>query len=253
MLLAVSFERFVPGSFAPEPVFTLENYGRAFSPVYTKVLLDTMWVSAVSAVLTVAGAFPLAFYVVRSKSRVRKFVLGFLVASFFVQLLIRIYSFLHVFGEGGLLNQLLVLFGFSKVQWLGGWLPIIISMAHQGIPLAILVQMGSIRTINPEVEQAARILGADDVRTFLRITLPLSLPGIIASAVLSFTGAAAAFVTPLILGGGRLMMMANYIYFRFTDVLNYPFGSAMSVLLLVVSLMGAYGTTAVLSRYVRVR
>jgi ABC-type spermidine/putrescine transport system permease subunit I len=253
ILLGVSFEKFVPGSFVPEPVFTLENYNRAFSPVYMKVLTDTLWVSAVTAVLTVILAYPLAFYVVRSQSVTRKIVMAFLITSFFVQLIVRIYAFLHVFGDGGVLNQLLLFLGFHKVQWLGGWWPIIISMVHQGIPLAILVQMGSIKAINPELENAARILGANDTTTFRRITLPLSLPGIIASAVLSFTGAASAFVTPLLLGGGRVWMVANYVYVRFTDVLNYPFGSAMSVLLLVLSLVAAYGTTALLSRYVKIK
>jgi putative spermidine/putrescine transport system permease protein len=253
ILLAMSFETFVPGSFVPEPVFTLDNYGRAFSPAYVKVLNDTMWVSAVTSVLTVILAYPLAFYVVRSRSVTKKIVMAFLITSFFVQLIVRIYAFLQVFGDGGVLNQFLLFLGFPKVQWVGGWWPIIISMVHQGIPLAILVQMGSIKAINPEVEYAARILGASDTTTFLKITVPLSLPGIIASAVLSFTGAASAFVTPLLLGGGRVWMVANYVYVRFTDVLNYPFGSAMSVVLLVLALVASYGTTALLSKYVRIK
>ena len=253
ILLATSFETFVPGSFVAEPVLTLENYSRALSPVYMKVLTDTLWVSGVTAVLTVILAYPLAFYLVRSRSVTRKIVMAFLITSFFVQLIVRIYAFLQVFGDGGVLNQLLLLLGFQKAQWLGGWWPIIISMIHQGIPLAVLVQMGSIKTINPELEYAARSLGASDTTTFFKITVPLSLPGLIASAVLSFTGAASAFVTPLLLGNGRVWMVANYVYIRFTDVLNYPFGSAMSGILLVLSLLVAYGTTALLSRYVKVK
>ena len=253
ILLAVSFETFVPGSFVPAPVFTLENYDRAFSPVYMKVLTDTLWVSGVTAILTVVLAYPLAFYLVRSRSVTRKIVMAFLITSFFVQLIVRIYAFMQVFGDGAVLNQALLFLGFGKVEWLGGWWPIIISMVHQSIPLAVLVQMGSIKTINPELEYAAKILGAGDTSTFLKITVPLSLPGIIASAVLSFTGAASAFVTPLLLGSGRVWMVANYVYVRFTDVLNYPFGAAMAGILLVLSLVVAYGTTTLLSRYVKVR
>ncbi|RLI41078.1 hypothetical protein DRO69_12045 [Candidatus Bathyarchaeota archaeon] len=113
--------------------------------------------------------------------------------------------------------------------------------------------MGSIKSINPEVEEAAKILGASSIQTFFKITLPLSLPGVIASILLSFTGAASAYVTPLVLSQGRVFMIGNYIYDRFINVVNYPFAAAMSVVLLFISLTIAYGISGVLSRWVRVK
>jgi len=179
--------------------------------------------------------------------------MGFLITSFFMQLLVRVYAFYQVYGSDGVLNQVLSFLGLPRQDWLGGPWPIIVSMVHQGIPIAALVQMGSIKNINPEVEDASKVLGASEVQTFFKITLPLSLPGIIASALLSFTGAASAYVTPLVLSQGRVFMIGNYIYDRFINVVNYPFAAAMSVILLIISLTVAYGINGVLSKWVRIK
>lgn len=254
LLLANSFYTYVPGQFTPALIFTLHNYYDVFRPVYANAIVLTLWISVATTILTVILAYPLAFYLVRSKSSfLKKFVMGFLIASFFMQLLVRVYAFYQVYGIDGILNQTLNLFGLPSQDWLGGPWPIVVSMAHQGIPIAVLVQMGSIKSINPEVEDASKILGASGIQTFCKITLPLSLPGLIASILLSFTGAASAYVTPLVLSQGRVFMMGNYIYDRFINVVNYPFAAAMSVILLIVSLAVAYGISGVLSRWVRVK
>jgi ABC-type spermidine/putrescine transport system permease subunit I len=254
LLLVQSFYTYVPGQFRPDPVFTLQNYAGVFSPTYLNAMTLTLWISVITTILTVILAYPLSHYLVRSKaSFTKKFVMGFLVASFFMQLLVRVYAFYHVYGQEGILNQLLSLFGLPAQDWLGGPWPVIVSMVHQGIPIAVLVQMSSIKTVNPEVEEAAKILGASNAQTFFKITLPLSLPGIIAASLLSFTGSASAYVTPLILSQGRVLMMANYIYDRFTNVLNVPFAAAMAVILLLLSLFVAYGINGVLSRWVKIK
>ena len=194
VLLSTSLHPFVPGSLEASPEFTLENYGRVFSSVYLSTLVLTIRISLITAVFAVIMAYPLANYLVRSRSgRIRTFVMAFLIGSFFIQLLIRVYAFLHVFGGGGVVNQLLLFFGFDAIEWIGGEWPVTVSMVHQTIPLAVLVLMGSIKSINPEIEDAARVLGATGIQTFLRVTLPLSLPGIISSSVLAFAGATSAF------------------------------------------------------------
>jgi ABC-type spermidine/putrescine transport system permease subunit I len=252
LLLAQSFYTYDPNFFLPKPIFTLENYRIVLSPPYSKAITLTLWISATTTILTVILSYPLSFYLVRSKTGLaKKFVMGFLIASFFMQLLIRIYSFYHVFGQEGVLNQTLTFFGLPTQDWLGGPWPIAVSMVHQSIPIAVLVMMGSIKTINPEVEDAAKILGANGVETFFKVTLPLSLPGIIAASLLSFTGSASAYVTPLVLSQGKVLMMANYIYNRFLDVVNYPFAAAMSVVLLILSLSVSYGISGVLNRWVK--
>ncbi|MEM4733150.1 MAG: ABC transporter permease [Candidatus Bathyarchaeia archaeon] len=254
LLLAQSFYTYVPGQIRPEFTFTLQNYAEVFRPVYVNAITLTLWISLVTTIFTVILAYPLAFYLVRSKSGfLKKFVMGFLITSFFMQLLVRVYAFYQVYGSEGVLNQLLTLFGLPRQDWLGGPWPIIVSMVHQSIPIAVLVQMGSIKSINPEVEEASKILGASGIQTFYKITLPLSLPGVIASALLSFTGAASAYVTPLVLSQGRVFMMGNYIYDRFINVVNYPFAAAMSVVLLLVSLTISYGINGVLSRWVKIK
>jgi|YelNatPaOPRAMG01_1025707.scaffolds.fasta_scaffold23254_2 ABC-type spermidine/putrescine transport system permease subunit I len=254
LLLAQSFYVYVPGQIRPEFTFTLQNYAEVFRPVYANAIILTLWISVVTTIFTVILAYPLAFYLVRSKSGfLKKFVMGFLITSFFMQLLVRVYAFYQVYGSDGVLNQVFSLFGLPRQDWLGGPWPIIVSMVHQGVPIAVLVQMGSIKSINPEVEEASKILGASGIQTFFKITLPLSLPGVIASILLSFTGAASAYVTPLILSQGRVFMMGNYIYDRFINVVNYPFAAAMSVVLLFVSLTIAYGISGILSKWVRVK
>lgn len=253
-LLSMSFYTYVPNQIQPDPILTLENYQLVFSPTYFDILTRTLWISLISCALTVFGAYPLAYYLARSKSeQKRKLLLAFLISSFFLQLLVRIFAFLHVFGRNAVVNQVLMLFGLEPVEWLGGPWPVIVSMAHQGIPLAVLVQMGAIKAIDPEIEEAAKILGASNIQTFYKITLPLSLAGIVASILLSFTGAASAFITPMILGGGRFWMMGNYIYFRFSDILNYPLGAAMSFVLFGLSIIVAYGMGGLLSRWIKIK
>jgi ABC-type spermidine/putrescine transport system permease subunit I len=254
LLLIQSFYKYVPGQIRPEFTFTFANYGQAFSSVYLNSIGLTLWISILTTLITLILAYPLSFYLVRSRSGfAKKFVMGFLITSFFMQLLVRIYAFYNIYGSGGILNEILLFFGYPAQDWLGGPWPVIISMVHQSIPIAVLVQMGSIKTINPEVEEAAKILGASETQTFYKVTLPLSLPGIIASSLLSFTGAASAYVTPLVLSQGRVLMMANYIYDRFVNVVNYPFAAAMSTILLVISLIVAYGINGVLSKWVKVK
>ncbi len=254
LLLAMSFYTYVPGKLTPLPVFTLENYKIAiFNPVYRNILISTLRMSLITTFFTVLLAYPIAYKMIRTTHvRAKKILMTFLIISFFMVIIIRVFAFIHVLGDGGIINQFLVLLGFQKMEFIGKESSVIISMVHQIIPLAVLSLMGSIKNIEPEYEEAAKILGATEFQTMLRVILPLSLPGIIASSLLSFAQAASAFITPMILGGGMIWMMANTIYMRFTDVLNYPLASAMSAVLLVVSLSTAYGMDVLLSRWIKV-
>jgi putative spermidine/putrescine transport system permease protein len=154
LLLAMSFYTYVPGKLTPLAVFTLENYKIAlFNSVYRDILISTLRMSLITTFFTVLLAYPIAYKMIRTTHvRAKKFLMTFLILSFFMVIIIRVFAFIHVLGDGGMINQLLVFLGFKKMNFIGKEVSVIISMVHQIIPLAVLSLMGSIKNIEPEYE-----------------------------------------------------------------------------------------------------
>ncbi len=128
-----------------------------------------------------------------------------------------------------------------------------IGLVHFEIPVTVLALIGAIRNVGLHIEEAAQSLGASKARCFLAITLPLSMPGIVAGGVLAFTSAVSAFTIPAFLGKGIVNMASNLIYDRFSDVFDFPEGSALAMILLVWSIALSFGLSIFLVRVVRRR
>jgi len=241
MLADMSLHRYVP--FAPSIVvggYTLDSYLIFFNPVeaYLRVLYDTLAISLYSVVLTILLGFSIAHFLARTKHvRMRKLVMSITIASFFTGTLVRVYSWVIMLGQGGVVNTVLYALGFERLRLIGTDTAIILGLIHSSLSLAILVLVGSIRNVDPSVEQAAWTLGADPITTFIRITLPLSMPGILAAFVILYAWDATAFLVPMILGAGTHLFIANLIYDKFMSTTNFPMGSAISVVFILISLL----------------
>lgn len=201
---------------------------------YLSVLWRTVRISLVVTFLTAVVGYPLAVYLSQGKRRGRAIVTMVVLAPMMVSAVVRSYGWIMILGPNGVLVKLLRAVGFAQApSLLYTELGIVIALTHVFLPFMVLAITGSLQQINPSLPLAANNLGAGWVRTFWRVTLPLSMPGITAGAVIVFCLAASGFVTPALVGGSSVPVMSYLVYQEGLLTLNWPFASAVAVILLV--------------------
>ena len=208
-----------------------------------------MRIAAISTCVVLIISYPLAYILAKSANEwLVKSTLVLVFLSFFMGGVVRTYSWLVMLLPNGLIPSLLSHLGFTDIKLLNTEFGVILGLTNFLIPFATLALVPSIRNIDPFLLEAAMSLGATRTRAFLRLTLPLSVPGIIAAVTLSFSLGVSAFMTPLILGGGIINMLSNLVYIRFAEIADYPFGAAIGAITLVTSLAIFYGINLVLTK-----
>ncbi len=236
-LLRYSILEFIPGSLRTGGA-TLRNIQQVAAPQYVHALSDTIILSLQTTVLTLLASYPVAYALERGRSpRLRSLLLILTLAPFFTGAIVRTYAWILVLGNSGLVNSLLLKTGLltTPYQMLFTTKGVLVGLVHFSMPAMILVLAAGISHIDPTYERAAASLGAAPLRAFLRVTLPLSLPGVISGAVLVFAWTFSAFPTPELLGGGRVKMIANVVKDLTLDSFNWPGGAAFAVVALAVS------------------
>ena len=222
------------------PDFTLEHYIYFFkNPLYIKVMWITLQISFISTFTALLVGYPVAYVLQRASSGIRNFFLMAIVLSFMISLLVRNYSWIIVLQRNGVINMFLRYLGIidQPLILLHNKLGTIIGMTHIFIPYMVFPIYSVMMGIDLNLERAAQNLGATRWQAFWRVSFPLSLPGIGAGALLVFIMALGFFITPALLGGRRELMLSNLIEIQIVDLLNWPFASAMSVVLLIVTLI----------------
>jgi ABC-type spermidine/putrescine transport system permease subunit I len=245
-----SFRRFTPADIfgSSRLPYTFQNYLITFNSVYLDYLLDMIWIGAVATVLSIALAFPVAYFVARRPSGpLRTTILAFLITFLFLSVLVRVYSLELTFGTVGLGGPLSSALGLSTTGRTYSELLVIVGLMHHGIPLSALLLIGAIQNVNPRLAEAAQALGASRWRAHLSITLPLSSRGILSAFLINYTLAVSAFVIPMVLGKGKVVFLSNLIYSRFGETANFPSGSAIAVELLILSSVIVYALQAAVS------
>ncbi|MCC5989721.1 MAG: ABC transporter permease [Pararhodobacter sp.] len=216
--------------------FHFDNWQRALSdPFYRYILLNTLKIAAITTVLCAVLGYPAAYFVARSKGN-KMLLLLMLMLPFWISYIIRTMSWINILGSSGALNTLLMTLGLTSepLRMLYNEGAVILGLVHFLLPFMILNVFVSLDGIDTSLEDAANSLGATRWQAFLQVTLPLSLPGLAAGGLLCFVLAAGSYVTPLVLGGPRDAMFANLVYEAIITQLNWPLGSALSLLLLFV-------------------
>ena len=231
LLLVYSFWR--QSGFELEQVFTLEQYEAVVSrPLYRDLLLRSIAISALVTVVTVALAYPMAYFVAFKVTR-HKFVwLLMLSIPFWTSYLLRVFAWKVILGFNGVINSTLLSLGFISAPLeflLYNPTAVVITLAHAYAAFAILPIYVSLEKIDRSLLEAAADLGDGAVRRFLRVTLPLSLPGIMGAAVLIFVPTTGDYVTPTLVGGADGVMIANLIQVQFGRVNNWPLGAALAI------------------------
>lgn len=218
----------------------LHNYVRILSsPQELAILGDTLWVSLQLTAVTLVIGLPMALAIARSRSKLfRGFILFSLAVTFLSGGVTRAYAWLIMLGNRGLINSWLQQLGLTSgpIQLVHNWTGVSIALVHFLLPFLVFTLVGAIKNVPVSVEEAARNLGASRMRTFLLITLPLLSSGIVVAVALTYSLALSAFLFPMLLGGGRVRMVANYIYERIFVSYDLPFAAATSVVFLIVAI-----------------
>ncbi len=218
--------------------FTMKNYAKVFLDTYfLEIFWRTFRISVVVTVLSVVLGYPEAYLLSRLRGRAQTYLMLLLLSPLIVSTVIRTFGWLILLGPNGPLNRVLVALGVVEVplRLLFTETAVIIGLTHVLVPLMILSIYSALANADPLYERAAQSLGAPPWRTFLAVTWPLSLPGVLAGSLIVFTLSMSAFVTPAVLGGRRVAVMAFVTYDEFLYMLNWPFGSAVSVILMAIT------------------
>ncbi|HJR00688.1 MAG TPA: ABC transporter permease [Methylomirabilota bacterium] len=241
-LLRYSVLEFVPGSLQSGGL-TVANFTGIMSRQYLGAVWDTLVLSAATTVLTLVASYPVAYALARTHSaRARSALLVLVLAPFFTGAIVRTYAWVLVLGNTVVTWPVPMLFTPRGV---------LVGLVHFSMPTMILLLAAAISHIDPVYERAAASLGASPARVFRRVTLPLSLPGIVSGSVIVFAWTLSAFATPELLGGGRVKMIANVVRDLALDSFNWPGGAAFALVALVITLAllaGAGKLTAVAGR-----
>lgn len=213
--------------------FTFNNYTRAFDTLYLPAYWRTLWIALATTGLCALVSYPVAYYIaLRAPANWKRILLVLTVIPFWTSFLIRTYAWMLLLRSEGLINSLLLQSGLvhEPLKLLYNDFAILVGQVYGELPFMILPIYVALERLDTRLLEAAQDLGANRFWTFLRVTLPLSKPGLIAGIVLVFIPSLGAFITPDLLGGAKSIMIGNLIQNQFIQ-LNQPFGSALSLIL----------------------
>lgn len=219
-------------------IFTTENFEKLFSPVYGVVIINSVKIALITTLSVLALAYPLAYIISRLNKKAQVIILLLIILPYWTNSLVRSYAFMVILRADGIINKLLMILGITEnpVQLLYTEGAVIASMVYLFLPVMFLPIYSSVEKLDKTYIEASKDLGAGKVRTFFCITLPLSLPGIIAGTILVFTPCLGLFYISDLIGGGKTVLLGSIIRDQFTTTRNLPFSSALSTVMMIMAL-----------------
>lgn len=216
----------------------LENYIRLIDPLYLRILGYSLSTATLTTIFTIIIGYPLAYYIARVPARQRSTLLFLILVPFWTNFIIRIYAWIMILRTEGFLNSFMINIGIIQVPLNILYTPtaVLIGMVYEFLPFMVLPLYTSLEKVEISQLEAAADLGARPWRAFLRVTLPLSVPGMIAGSILVFIPAMGMFVVPDLMGGAKTILIGNMIRNQFLVSRDWPFGAAASMLLLILTL-----------------
>ena len=233
--------------------FTTANYVKAFTgAIYYDVTLRTVRIAVVTTLISLVVGYPIAYYLARNVRRHRIALLMLVIMPLWTSYLVRTFAWLLILGRNGVVNQALGAVGLTEapLDWLlYSEFAVTLALVHIYVPFMVLPIYAVLEKFDGRLLEAARDLGAGPVRSFVTVTLPISIPGIVAGSIFVFVPAMGAYVTPELLGGTKGLMLGNVIAQQFGGTFEYPFGSALTIIMVV--LVGVI--VAAMSRFATAR
>lgn len=217
----------------------LAHYARIFSSeTNLNVLLHTLKIGLLVTLVSLAAGYPVAYLLTRIRPRAFSVVAIFILIPLFTAFLIRTYAWMVILGRQGIVNNALLWLGLvdAPLPLLNTTFAVVVGMVHVFIPMAIFTMFSAMVRINHDFARAAQVLGAKPVQAFLRVYLPMTLPGVFSAGILIFIVAIGFYITPSLLGGPGDTMISQLIVVQMTTLLNFELGYASSVVLLLVTI-----------------
>ncbi len=229
--------------------WTLANYVKFFTDSFNyAILFETLILGVKATLLCLAFGFPIAWVCARAGARLQSVVVFLVILPILTSVVVRTFGWIVILGRQGVINQMLIGAGIinEPIRLLYTEFGVIMVLAQVQMPLMVLPILTVLGKIDPNLGDASRVLGAGEWKTLWRVTLPLSLPGIIAGCILTYTACITAFVTQTLIGGARLIYMPLHIYQQAVGANNWPFAAAISVVfmlavMIIVGILGALG------------
>lgn len=218
--------------------FTLEHYVKFFTdPDFLLILWRSLMIAVKTTILCLLLGYPIAYYIARSSEKVQNALILCITLPMWINMLVRTYAWIGLLSSGGIVQKILGFFGLGKVELLYTEGAVLLGMVYNFLPFMILQIQTSLSKMDRSLLEASADLGASPAQTFRRITLPLSLPGVINGITLVFLPAVSSFFIPKLLGGGQYFLIGNMIENQFITVGEWNFGSAVSMIMAIIMML----------------
>tara|TARA_R110002020_G_scaffold113518_16_gene261147 strand:- start:5096 stop:5956 length:861 start_codon:yes stop_codon:yes gene_type:complete len=237
-VMQYSVREYIPGSLNVGGL-TLDNFVRINKPIYWGALLNTFYMSFLTAIYSLVLSYPIAFALVRTeRDWVRSILIALSITPLFTGEIVRTYSWMLMLGSDGFVNSVLQGIGMidAPLQIMYTRFGVVVALVQFSMPVMIILLATAISHVDRDLEKAAANLGAAPLMVFWKVTLPLTAPGILSGVVVVFAWTMSAFSTPQFIGGGKILMISNLAYLQGFSTLNLPFAATLSLIALVAAL-----------------
>lgn len=217
---------------------TLEHYAKFFTdPDFLLILWRSMVIAVKTTIICLLLGYPIAYFISRSRENIQNILVLAITVPTWINMLVRTYAWIGLLSDGGMFQKILGWIGLGEMQLLHTEGAVLLGMVYNFLPFMILQINTSLCKMDSSLLEAAADLGADSTRTFVRVTLPLSLPGVINGITLVFLPAVSSFFIPKLLGGGQYFLIGNMIENQFITVGEWNFGSAISMIMAAIMML----------------
>ncbi|WP_328817419.1 ABC transporter permease [Nonomuraea cypriaca] len=238
LALVMSYTVFQRGRFGGVVYeFTTENFARLFDPLYMNVVVETLKISAVTTLIALLVGYPTAYLIAQLPRKWKTVALVAIVLPFWTNFIIRVYAWIMLLNGPGLINSGLKALGLGPLELLYNEGAIVTGLVYSYLPLMVLPLYATIERLDPQLREASANLGASAFTTFRKVTLPLTVPGVLTGSLFVFVPSFGNFVIPEMLGGSKSIMVGNLIRREFLSARDWPFGSTLALALIAVLLV----------------
>lgn len=243
MLLILMYAFSVKGNSVLTFHFTLSNFAKFFSDkIFLAVLKRSLLIAVITTIICLLLGYPAAYIIAQADESKRMMLILLVTIPTWINMLVRTYAWMGILQDDGILLTILSMIGIKDLKLLHTSFAVALGMVYNFIPFMILQIYASLAKMDRSLLEAANDLGANNVQAFLRVTLPLSLPGVISGITLVFLPAVSSFFIPKLLGGGQYVLIGNVIENQFLTSGDWNFGSAISIIMTIIIMISMYIT-----------
>lgn len=242
MLLIVFYAFTTSGNEIISFRFTLDNFLRFTEPIFLRVLLRSLSIAVITTMISIVIGYPVAYFISQANEKNQTLLILLVTIPMWINMLVRTYAWIGILSENGIINNVLTSLGLPTLNLMYTDFAVILGMVYNFLPFMILSIYTVLAKLDKALINASYDLGANKMQTFIKVVLPLSVPGIISGITLVFLPAVSTFVIPRFLGGGNFVLIGNLIETQFITVGEWNFGSAISLIMASVIMLSMFIT-----------